>query len=334
MQIIFNLEQERETYLEAVAVLHEQLRESQEHYQQLADSHLQITRNLETEVSEGWKEAERWEAKYNCINEAVRQIGLNLCELQEQMVVQPRMVSSPLPAKPTFRVRSLSSDACTVVTNGDLEHDCHGEFNTACRPIDYQPLKGVLVAPGSVAEAIRRINAIHKGNGARKQVESSRDVTPRTLATFRSLGKEINGVLPHNVIDELRERTFSRDIMSEADVNASLIPPQVNTSRVPMNCLNGGNSSRDGRAMGGHATGDSNGCPSLSSRGALCSRCEANNTTVETFWLTEPSPSNHGGWISLRSPRIIGGPYDSITEEDSKSDISKAISLVFDTICF
>ncbi|EDO08042.1 hypothetical protein BBOV_III004790 [Babesia bovis T2Bo] len=111
MGIIFNLEQERETYLEAVSVLHEQLQEAHEHYQQLSESHQQMKVNLEAEVSEGWKEAERWEAKYHSVTNAALSAGIDISKLE------PKTIENPV----ITRERSLLSDACTVVTRADLE---------------------------------------------------------------------------------------------------------------------------------------------------------------------------------------------------------------------
>ncbi|XP_952248.1 uncharacterized protein TA13345 [Theileria annulata] len=64
VELTLNLERERETYLEAVAVLHDQLRESHEQCQQLVNSHAELTRELEAEVDDGWKEAKHWQDKY------------------------------------------------------------------------------------------------------------------------------------------------------------------------------------------------------------------------------------------------------------------------------
>ncbi|GFE53103.1 multi-sensor hybrid histidine kinase, putative [Babesia ovis] len=178
MGIIFNLEQERETYLEAVAVLHDQLLEAQEHYQQLSDSHQQMKHNLEAEVSEGWKEAERWESRYRSVTNAARSVGIDVVELQKRMEAAG---SQALGANSITREKSLNSDACTVVTRGDLELNStnvfSGEVAALTKPtdicVDIGMVQGVL--PNAVVKGIHQSNLtnIHKKGSQPRQITAN-----------------------------------------------------------------------------------------------------------------------------------------------------------------
>ncbi|AFZ79360.1 hypothetical protein BEWA_022080 [Theileria equi strain WA] len=84
MELTLNLERERETYLEAVAVLHDQLRESHEHCRHLVDSHAELTKELELEADDGWKEARKWQEKYKESCRIIKAAGLStdyMCNL-------------------------------------------------------------------------------------------------------------------------------------------------------------------------------------------------------------------------------------------------------------
>ncbi|UVC49929.1 hypothetical protein MACK_003551 [Theileria orientalis] len=95
-ELAMNLERERETYLEAVAVLHEQLRESHAQCQHLVDSHAELTRELEAEADDGWQEAKLWQRKYLTTCKILKSSGIKVPDVSNfQAVDNVSIVSSP-----------------------------------------------------------------------------------------------------------------------------------------------------------------------------------------------------------------------------------------------
>ncbi|UKJ90431.1 hypothetical protein MACJ_001364 [Theileria orientalis] len=95
-ELAMNLERERETYLEAVAVLHEQLRESHAQCQHLVDSHAELTRELEAEADDGWQEAKLWQRKYLTTCKILKSSGIKVPDISNLGTVDNvSIVSSP-----------------------------------------------------------------------------------------------------------------------------------------------------------------------------------------------------------------------------------------------
>ncbi|ORM40032.1 uncharacterized protein BXIN_1186 [Babesia sp. Xinjiang] len=308
MGIIFNLEQERETYLEAVAVLHEQLLEAHEHCQQLADSHQQIKRNLEAEVSEGWKEAERWEARYRSVAHVARCVGVDVVELQKQMEASAgdRGDSNHIVSE-----RSMNSEACTVVTREDL-YRLKTDKGT-----DEDVKNAQHTVYDTVTNGIQQINskldsAIHK-NGHRGTVGDKEPLKAQIKAK-RSIFNDQLGVIVNGDDTQYKERE---------------LPISMNrrTTRVPTNSRK---ASIFTNAVNHKPLGNLKGCFCLTPMGSPCVRCGSSEFMRSSMGYTEPIPTLYHDWLYLTTPRDYHEKYESSHERIPSADIIATLNLVFD----
>ncbi|KAK2197023.1 hypothetical protein BdWA1_000017 [Babesia duncani] len=160
VEIIANLEHEREAYLDALTVLQDQLRESHEQCHQLSQSHAEIIGELEAEIASGWEQAKHYKGKYTKIKQAIKSYRKDLknpkklLEMLENNEGSSRVTHS---ARSTYScsfddshtsefleshtpsrssgvwVYTLNNnlDSCTFVANSDAEHDGPGQDDSS-----------------------------------------------------------------------------------------------------------------------------------------------------------------------------------------------------------
>ncbi|BAM40197.1 conserved hypothetical protein [Theileria orientalis strain Shintoku] len=125
-ELAMNLERERETYLEAVAVLHEQLRESHAQCQHLVDSHAELTRELEAEADDGWQEAKLWQRKYLTTCKILKSSGIKVPDVSNLATVDSvSIVSSPNMANLTV-VQNRDDKAAAPEQNAYVSENVYG----------------------------------------------------------------------------------------------------------------------------------------------------------------------------------------------------------------
>ncbi|CDR97092.1 hypothetical protein, conserved [Babesia bigemina] len=325
MGIIFNLEQERETYLEAVAVLHRQLLEAQEHCQQLSDSHEQIRRNLEAEVSEGWKEAEIWEARYRSVAQVAKRNGVDLADVQQPGDAK---LCASREVKPTNRAISLNSEACTVVTIKDL-HQASTQNITAERALGarVRPVER-LVSPhgihgrantGVVVRATRGLESSHsilaeETHGGVKDSITTWEATSSSIST-RDVGKKgahassCTVTLPKSrVLGHRKEFSIFRN--SGGDVTTERCKPSRRNF-----------SSNNSKRCCGPSPG---GVP----------RCGGEDVDQQHLKFTDPATTRYHGWVYLQSPRTLSGRFDRSSMVVRNANIGSTLSLVFEATDF
>ncbi|GIX60849.1 centromere F, putative [Babesia caballi] len=325
MSIIFNLEQERETYLEAVAVLHDRLQEAQEHFQQLKDSHLHVTRNLEEEVSEGWREAERWEARYHSLAQVARCLGLNVVALQRQMEAKAGLGEN---LKATIRSLSLNSDACTVVTKGDLDHEEYG--------VDIQGSNGAfrVVVPGTVAKAIRQINACLEEYALRKGETPRRSNAVRMTGARRDLDRRYS-IFADEATSAFNEEMGNGAFGAEQEprFNANLPASRVLGHRKGTHIFRSTETVDTLAAQSSCLPRvDARGCRSLTPVGAPCARCGVGKRADDARRFPDSIGTSYCGWLYLHSPRMSGTGQAAKSTPAPRRDISAVMELVFDAV--
>ncbi|GBE59150.1 centromere F, putative [Babesia ovata] len=326
MGIIFNLEQERETYLEAVAVLHQQLLEAQEHCQQLSDSHEQIRRNLEAEVSEGWKEAEIWEARYRSVEQVAKCIGLDVAGLQKPANTK---LCSSLEVKPTNRAISLNSDACTVVTIKDLHQTAAQQFNAESprgarlRPVERLESPYDDHAPAKTGVVVRATSALESGNSI--LAEDAHSKVKDSITTWEATSSALS------------TRDVDRKGVHESSFTATLPKNRVLGHRKEFSIFrNSGDVTTEGfkPRRRNFLCGNSKRCCCSSPAGAPCSCCGSADIAPQHLTFTDPSTTNYHGWVYLNSPRTLSGRFDRSSMVIRNANIGSTLSLVFEATDF
>ncbi|KAK1444742.1 hypothetical protein BgAZ_106480 [Babesia gibsoni] len=303
MQIIYTLEQERETYLEGVAVLQQKFLESEERYQQLVDSHTQTAKNLEEELSEVWKEAENWKAKYTNIDQTIKKLGLDEAKLEQY---------------------AASVDACTVVTSSDLDSGNRTEGNF----INIAGLQGKLKEHAVVAQ-----NFGFKGDrggatsdlvaqgpaGQTYPTQQDAEYTLRDFPTFRCVGDQFTTEGPNSANAVTSERHFDTTD-DHVNTNQGLMGTGKTINRVvhvPTNHVNQGYGNFYYYPSGATAP----------------EQCLSYNGGAQNFYLDGQRLTTFDEWVYVGSPRFFDDSHLGIGDQWHE-DTKRACDVLVDAMTY